>query len=250
MHSYLDYDGFLAFAHRGGAEEAPENTMAAFEAAVRLGYRYLETDAYTTSDGTLLSFHDEVLDRVTNMQGAVAETPWSTVRQAKVGGLEPVPLMAEVLDAFPDVRVNIDPKVDSAVEPLIKLLKDMDVLDRVCIGSFSSARIQAFRDAFGEKVCTSMGPMETARFRGHAFHLPLTKPVANCAQLPVKHYGLTLVDKRMVSAGKRLGIQIHVWTIDEEAEMERLIDLGVDGLMTDKPSLLRTVLKRRGLWGT
>ena len=249
MHAYLDYNGLLAFAHRGGAEEAPENTMAAFEAAVRLGYRYLETDGYTTSDGVLLSFHDQILDRVTDMQGAVAETSWDVMKKAKVEGKEPVPLMAEVLDAFPETRINIDPKVDSAVEPLIKLIRDMDVLDRVCIGSFSSERIDAFRDAFGAKVCTSMGPGETARLRGHAYNLPLKPLLANCAQIPVKQYGLTLVDPRMVRAANRLGLQIHVWTIDEEDEMERLIDLGVHGLMTDKPSLLREVLKRRGLWG-
>jgi glycerophosphoryl diester phosphodiesterase len=250
MHSYLDFNGFLAFAHRGGAEEAPENTMAAFQAAVDLGYRYLETDAYTTADGVLLSFHDTVLDRVTDAQGVVAEVSWDEVRKAKVAGTEPIPLMAEVLDAWPDVRVNIDPKVDSAVEPLIKLLKDLNVLDRVCIGSFSAERIQAFRDEFGDKVCTSMGPGETARLRGAAFHLPTGAIGANCAQIPVRQYGLTLVDRRMVSTANRLGLQIHVWTIDERAEMERLIDLGVHGLMTDRPSLLKEVLQERGIWRT
>lgn len=248
MHPFLEFDGFLAFAHRGGAEEAPENTMAAFEAAVRLGYRYLETDAYTTSDGVLLSFHDTVLDRVTDRRGEVAELPWDEVRQAKVAGTQPIPLMAEVLDAWPDVRVNIDPKVDGAVEPLIRILKDMDVLDRVNIGSFSSARINAFREAFGGKVCTSMGPGETARLRGASFRLPVRPIIANCAQIPTHHHGLRLVDRAMVNAANRLGIQIHVWTIDDRDEMERLIDLGVHGLMTDRPSLLKQVLEERGIW--
>lgn len=250
MHPFLDFNGFRAFAHRGGAEEAPENTMAAFQAAVDLGYRYLETDAYTTADGILLSFHDTILDRVTDRQGDLAEVTYDEVKLAKVGGTQPIPLMAEVLDAWPDVRVNIDPKVDSAVEPLIKLIRDMNVLDRVCIGSFSSERISAFREAFGARVCTSMGPFETARLRGAAFHLPVGKLRANCAQIPVKEYGLTLVDKRMVRAANRLGLQIHVWTIDKREEMERLIDLGVHGLMTDRPSLLKQVLEERKLWRT
>lgn len=248
MHPFLDFNGFLAFAHRGGAEEAPENTMAAFQAAVDLGYHYLETDAYTTADGALLSFHDTVLDRVTDKQGVLSEVSYDEVKLARVAGTEPIPLMAEVLDAWPDVRINIDPKVDSAVEPLIKLIREMDVLDRVCIGSFSSERIAAFREAFGARVCTSMGPGETARLRGAAFHLPTGKIEANCAQIPIRQYGLTLVDRRMVRAANRLGLQIHVWTIDERAEMERLIDLGVHGLMTDRPSLLKEVLQERKLW--
>jgi glycerophosphoryl diester phosphodiesterase len=248
MHPFLDFNGFRAFAHRGGAEEGPENTMAAFQAAVNMGYRYLETDAYTTSDDVLLSFHDDILDRVTDQKGTVAETAYSEIKKAKVEGKERIPLMAEVLDAWPDVRINIDPKVDCAVRPLIKLLRDMDVLDRVCIGSFSAKRIAAFRDAFGAKICTSMGPGETARLRGAAFHMPVGVLKANCAQIPTKRYGVTLVDPRMVKAANRLGLQIHVWTIDEKREMERLIDMGVHGLMTDIPSLLKSVLETRGLW--
>lgn len=250
MHPFLEFDGFLAFAHRGGAEEAPENTMAAFQAAMNLGYRYLETDAYTTSDGVLLSFHDTVLDRVTDRQGELAALPFDEVKKARVAGTEPVPLMAEVLEAWPDVRINIDPKVDSAVEPLITLIRDMNVLDRVCIGSFSSARIKAFRDAFGDRVCTSMGPGETARLRAAAYGLPVGTFQANCAQIPIRQHGLTLVDPRMIRAANRLGLQVHVWTIDERAEMERLIDLGVHGLMTDRPSLLKQVLQERGIWRT
>lgn len=250
MHSYLDFDGFLAFAHRGGADEAPENTMAAFQSAVDLGYHYLETDAYTTSDGVLLSFHDDVLDRVTDRQGVLSDLPFDEVKLARVAGTEPVPLLAEVLDAWPDVRVNIDPKVDSAVEPLIRLLRNMDVLDRVCIGSFSSARIKAFRDAFGDRVCTSMGPAETVRLRAAAYGLPVGRLQANCAQIPVKRHGLTLVDPRMIRAANRLGIQVHVWTINEKEEMENLIDLGVHGLMTDQTTLLKQVLEERRLWRT
>lgn len=248
MHPFLEFDGFLAFAHRGGAEEAPENTMAAFQAAVNLGYRYLETDAYTTSDGVLLSFHDTVLDRVTDRQGELAALPYEDVKKARVAGTEPVPLMAEVLEAWPDVRINIDPKVDSAVEPLIALIRDMKVLDRVCIGSFSSARIKAFREAFGDRICTSMGPGETARLRAAAYGLPVGHFQANCAQIPIRQHGLTLVDPRMIRVANRLGLQVHVWTIDDRAEMERLIDLGVHGLMTDRPSLLKQVLQDRGLW--
>src|SRR5688572_11562358 len=110
---FLDWPGPLAFAHRGGASEAPENTLPAFEQAVRLGYRYLETDVHTTADGELVAFHDDRLDRVTDRTGMVAELPWSTVRAARVDGREPIPLLEDLLGAFPEARVNIDPKADS-----------------------------------------------------------------------------------------------------------------------------------------
>src|SRR5690606_8491342 len=107
-----EHDGFFAFAHRGNAAHCPENTMRAFESAVRLGYRYLETDVHVTRDGVLLAFHDHVLDRVTDRTGRIGALTWSEVRQARVGGLEPIPLLEDVLGTWPEVRVNIDPKHD------------------------------------------------------------------------------------------------------------------------------------------
>jgi len=107
--AYLDHAGPIPFAHRGGASEHPENTMPAFEHAVTLGYRYLETDAHATADGVLVAFHDNVLDRVTDRTGAIADLPWETVRQARLGDAG-IPLMEDLLTAWPDVRVNIDLK--------------------------------------------------------------------------------------------------------------------------------------------
>src|SRR6476660_4036703 len=131
---FLDHPGPIPFAHRGGAGAWPENTMPAFEGAVALGYRYVETDVHVTADGVLLAFHDDVLDRVTDKQGRVDELPWSAVRQARVDGREPIPTLEEVLDAWPELRVNIDPKHDGAVEPLAATLTRRNAVERVCIG--------------------------------------------------------------------------------------------------------------------
>src|SRR5947199_3735173 len=120
---YLDHPGPIPFAHRGGASDHPENTLAAFQAAVDLGYRYLETDVHVTSDGVLLAFHDNVLDRVTDRTGRVDQLPWSTVQQAKVDGREPIPLLEDLLGTWPDLRVNIDPKHDGAVFALAEVLQ-------------------------------------------------------------------------------------------------------------------------------
>lgn len=249
---YLEHNGLLAFAHRGGAGSWPENTMPAFQGAVDLGYRYLETDVHATRDGVLLAFHDDKLDRVTDRTGVVAEMDYADVKQARVDGREPIPLMAELLSAWPEVRINIDPKRDNAAGPLIRLLKDMNAIDRVCVTAFSGKRTAGIRAALGPRLCTGMGPMSTLRLRFSSWSGPLGffwgGFAEGCAQIPVKQYGIRLVDRALVDRAHELGLQVHIWTIDDPAEMRRLIDVGVDGLMTDEPALLKTVLIERGLW--
>jgi len=243
---FLEHQGLLAFAHRGGALEAPENTMRAFAYAIGLGYRYLETDAYATREGVLISFHDDKLDRVTDATGLIEALTWGEISRARIGGSEPVPLLEELLAQWPDARINIDPKHDAAVAPLIALIKRMGAEKRVCIGSFSNKRIRQVQDAFDGRVCTSLGPASVIRLKSG---LSLRGFREGCAQVPVKAGKVRLVTRRFVEAAERCGLQVHVWTIDEEAEMNRLIDLGVHGLMTDRPALLKRVLSERGLWG-
>jgi glycerophosphoryl diester phosphodiesterase len=245
---YLENDGPIAFAHRGGALEAPENTMTAFSYAVSLGYRYLETDAYSTADGVLVSFHDPQLDRVTDASGRVETLSHAQLQRARIGGVEPIPLMEDLLTRWPDVRFNIDPKHDAAVAPLIALIRRIGAEDRVCVGSFSGKRIRQVQDAFDGRVCTSLGPAGVLRLKSASLGWPSGRWREGCAQVPLAVSGVTIVTPRFVDAARRCGLQVHVWTIDDESEMERLIDLGVDGIMTDRPSLLRDVLRARGLW--
>ena len=251
---FLDSSGPIAFAHQGGANEFPENTMKAFQGAVALGYRSIETDLQVTSDGVLLNFHDDMLDRATDHSGTISRLPWSVVQHARVAGTEPIPKFEDVLDAFPETRFNIEPKTDEAVEPLISLVQQKGVLDRVCIGSFSDSRVKRVRKALGPRLCTGMGVVETTRLRVAAW-LPfkgaahaLAKTPAGCTQQPVKKGPITIVDARFVKLVHDLGLQIHVWTINDAAEMRRLLDLGVDGIMTDRPAVLRDVLRSRGAW--
>ncbi|MCB1003283.1 MAG: glycerophosphodiester phosphodiesterase [Acidimicrobiales bacterium] len=245
---FLDHPGPLAFAHRGGAGDAPENTLPAFAQAVALGYRYVETDAHVTADGVLLAFHDHVLDRVTDRTGVIADLPWSEVRRARVGGTEPIPRLEELLATWPDLRVNIDPKHDAAVDPLARAIERTGAIDRVCVGSFSDRRLRRLRVRLGERLCWSHGPRGIARARLASLGLPAGPLAAPCVQVPVRQGRVTVVDPRFVRHLHGRGIQVHVWTIDEEAEMERLLDLGVDGIMTDRPAALRAVLERRGAW--
>ncbi|WOF74041.1 glycerophosphodiester phosphodiesterase [Parvibaculaceae bacterium PLY_AMNH_Bact1] len=249
---YLETDGVLAFAHRGGTSAHPENTLPAFQHAIDLGYRYLETDVHATRDGVLLAFHDEELDRVTDMAGRIAEMDYAQVAQARVDGREPIPLLADLLSSWPEARFNIDPKQDNAAEPLAKVLNDANALDRVCVTSFSDKRTVGIRGLLGPRLCTGLGPAGTARMRFSSLSGPFSglwgNFVQGCLQIPTHQFGIRLVDRRLIEHAHAHGLQVHVWTIDEPQEMRRLLDLGVDGLMTDRPEVLKSVLDERGVW--
>jgi glycerophosphoryl diester phosphodiesterase len=246
--AFLDHPLPLAFAHRGGAGDWPENTMPAFEAAVALGYRHLETDVHVTSDGVLLAFHDESLDRVTDRAGLIRDQTWSEVRRARVGGREPIVVFEDLLSAWPDVCFNVDPKHDGAVDALAAAIGKAHAVDRVCIGSFSDRRIARLRGLLGSRLCTSMGPAAAARLRAASFGLPAGRFRSPCVQVPPRRGTRDLVDERFVGAAHQRGLQVHVWTIDEPEEMNRLLDLGVDGIMTDRPAVLKDTLRARGRW--
>lgn len=244
MHPFLDWPGPIPFAHRGGASDNPENTMPAFQHAVDLGFTYLETDVHATSDGVLVAFHDDSLDRTTDRTGRINDLPWSEVRAARVDGLEPIPLFEDLMEQFPRARVNIDCKADSAVAALVATLRRLDCLDRVLVGGFSDARLRRLRNEFGDALCTSFGPQQVAalRFTGR---VPWG---GEAAQVPVRQGRLTIVNELMLDRAHRRGLHVHVWTIDDPDEMHRLLDLGVDGLMTDRPQILKDVLLARGAW--
>ena len=245
---FLDHPGPIPFAHRGGASEAPENSLPAFQHAIDLGYRYLETDVHATADGVLVAFHDDVLDRVTDRVGRIADLPWSEVSLARIDGIEPIPLLEDILTTWPDVRVNIDPKADTSVEPLIEVLRRSRAVDRVCVGSFSDERTDRVRAALGPELCTGMGPDE---FVGliQAFQGEDVTFRSQAAQIPPRdHDGRDLANRELVEVAHAHGIVVHVWTIDDPDEMRSLLDAGVDGIMTDRPRVLREVFEERGIW--
>jgi glycerophosphoryl diester phosphodiesterase len=247
---FLDFPGPLAFAHQGAHTPGGpgENTMAAFERAVALGYRYLETDAHATADGVLVAFHDDSLDRLTDGEGAIADLPWAAVKVARVRDREGIPLLEDLLTAWPDVRINIDPKHAAAVEPLVELIRRTGTLDRVCFGAFSDRRLARLRAALGPGTCTSMGPRQVARLAGAARGLPSGRFEAACVQVPVRAGPASLVTERFVAAAHERGLPVHVWTINDPDEMRGLLDLGVDGIMTDDAEALKAVLTQRGAW--
>lgn len=251
MTGYLDGPPPRAFAHRGWHVDdlsGLENSMPAFRRAYDEGFRYLETDVHATADGRLVAFHDLSLDRVTDRVGPIATLPWSEVSRARIAGTEPIPLLADLLEEFPDARFNIDAKADPAVGPLAELIRRTGTGDRVCLGSFSDRRIASLRALLGPAVATSLGPREVFRLLRAATLGRSFRTSADAAQVPVSFSRVTIVNRRFLRTAHRAGLEVHVWTIDEPAQMRRLLDLGVDGLMTDRPDLLRSVLTERGHW--
>lgn len=256
LDAVLDRPGsVLAFAHRGGSYhpeiEGLENTVAAFRHAGALGYTYLETDVHATSDGVLLAFHDAVLDRVSDARGEIARVSAAEVAQALVGGRERVPTLAALFDEFAHSRFNIDLKADAAVPLLARFIAERDAWDRVLVGSFSGRRLRRFRRLTGGRVATSAHPLEVVAFRvvpSVRLAVLLTGGRMAALQLPHRHRGVRVTTPGLVRRAHRAGKHVHVWTVDDPAEMALLLDMGVDGLMTDRTDILKAVLVRRDQW--
>jgi glycerophosphoryl diester phosphodiesterase len=251
-------------AHRGWHIDAlagMENSMASLRRAVAEGYRYLEIDVHATSDSVVVVCHDATLDRTTDARGPIAAQPWDVVRTARIRGREAVPSLREVLDELPDALLNIDVKADPAVEPTLSLISELNAWNRVCLASFSAARLQRMRNAGGSRLITACSPAEVLRLRtrswlrqsrgqtgGQSRAIRRGSDGGQLAQVPVRHGPVTVVDAPVLAAAHAAGIEVHVWTINDAARMRTLLDLGVDGLISDRPDVLRDVLAERGQW--
>ncbi|GAA3716612.1 glycerophosphodiester phosphodiesterase [Microlunatus aurantiacus] len=254
-YAFLDAD-FLAFAHRGGAHYPPnlhrENSRHAFAQAVALGYRYLETDVHLTADGVLVAFHDEALDRVTDRTGRIAELPYEVVSRARIGGQDPIPLLSELFEDFPRARFNIDAKSAAAVAALARTIAEHDAYDRVCVSSFGIRRLHRLRRLLGPRTASAASSAGIAINRFGPWLTAVLDSPAPVLQMPIDRrvFGrdLRILTERLVATVHRHGKQVHIWTVDDAAQIEQLLAAGVDGIFTDRPDTLRSVLQRHGRW--
>jgi glycerophosphoryl diester phosphodiesterase len=257
----------IAFAHRGGAALWPENTLAAFEGAVALGYRYIETDLRMTRDGAIVCFHDETLERTTNGRGRVADLTLDELRRLDAGfrfspdgrahpfrgrGLI-VPTLQEALALHPELRLNVEIKqrAPAMERALWDEIDRRDAHARLLVAAEHDPLVYRFRAVYPRRAMpTSPGLRGVLRFwAGVRSGLSRFDRYAfQALQVPPSWRGLTVVDRAFVDAAHDHGLHVHVWTIDEPREMHRLLDLGVDGLMTDRPDVLKDVMLERGLW--
>jgi glycerophosphoryl diester phosphodiesterase len=173
------------------------------------------------------------------------------VSTARIGGREPILRLEDLLGAWPDIRFNLDIKAAGVLAPLVRTVRRLKVADRICLGSFSDARIAAARRLFGPSVCTALGPRGVAALRLSSYSpraAGLVRIQAGVAQVPLQLGGRALVDERFLAAAHARDLQVHVWTVDSEAETTAMLDLGVDGVMTDRPAMLKELLEKRGQW--
>ena len=256
----------LAFAHRG-ADPARENTMAAFRRAVGLGFRYLEIDVRTSADGELVIFHDETLDRVTDGRGRLSDHTWEELSTLRVTGPaadvspdgataksgEPLVRFEDALRDLPGIHFNVDLKDAESVRHFAEIVDRLGAHHRVLAASFNDSRRQRVGGLLAERVATSGGWVSTALmvFLGPFGRLGrLSQRLAHfdCVQVPIRQTRIPIVRPKFVERSHRAGLQVHVWVVDDPAEMHRLLDMGVDGIMTDDAEALAGVMRERSVW--
>lgn len=267
LHSYLHTDrvsvwpsgpsarAFLAgsspllMAHRGGATYGPnvgiENTTRAFANAVTLGYRFLETDVRASRDGVPVVVHDHRLDRLCGVPVRVRELDWSELARLRVGGREPLARLDEMLADFPDSRFNIDVKSDDALEPTVRAVRRAGAEHRVCLATFSDRRLRRIRAMAGPEVMTSYSRGEVALLLagpGRWLRGTGARAGAACVQVPRRTRRITVLTPTFVRHAHELGLQVHVWTVDDLPAARAVLDLGADGLITDRVDRLAVLL--------
>ncbi len=247
-HPVFDHPLPLAIAHRGGALEAEENTPGAFEHAIGLGYRFVETDVQASADGVAVVFHDDRLERMTEGRGRVDARPWAELSRLRTKGGAAIPRLDAVLDAYPSLHFILEAKSDAAVAPMADAIRRTAARGRVCVGSFRARRTARLRRLLGPDLAHSPAHLGIAQLWFAGWGLPLAGPRAAALQLPLAWRGIPLVRPRLVRAAHARGLQLHVWTVNDTAMMEWLIGIGVDGVITDRPSELKRLLQRRGQW--
>ncbi len=236
--------------------------MVAFQGAVDLGFRYLETDVHATRDGVLVCLHDPTLDRTTNGTGRVLDRDYEDLRTVDAGhrfgedqgypyrsrGIG-IPTLEELLATFPDAVVTVDLKAPGIEERLHDVIASTGSEERVIVGSFHDKRIRTFRRLSHGRVATSAGPRETTRFLTAARVRRVPHVLADALQVPERAGVISVVTPRTVAKAHASGTQVHVWTVNDRRRMHELLDMGVDGIITDRPDVLRDVMQERGKGG-
>lgn len=224
--------------------------MVAFDAAVGLGYRYLETDVHASRDDVLFAHHDDALDRTTDGTGLIAELPAADLRRVRVGGAEAIPTIDEMFEAWPDVCFNIDAKAGRTVQLLAEAINRHRAWHRVCVASFEPLVMHDIRKTMDPRVATahSRWGVGTLLFMPFAPVRSLFLRGGQTAQVPITKDRLTILKPGFVRRAHASGRQVHAWTINDADQMNWLLDLGVDAIMTDQIETLREVYRARQLW--
>ena len=241
MKSYLNYSGLAVLAHRGGSIESLENTIESFHYSISLGCKFIETDVQVSSDGIPYIFHDETLKRLTGISKKFSSLDSNEIDRLRIFKSHKIPRLDEALKTFPDTYFQIDVKTDEVAMPALDVIYQRNAQDRVCIASFNSKRLLRVHNKYPD-ICLSMGPNEVGKMLLSSYGLYKNNIIGDCLQIPIYYYGIKVVTKRFVDFIHNKGLKICVWTINDEKTFKTLIEMKVDGIITDKPKLLYEVL--------
>ena len=242
MKTYLDYSGMAVLAHRGGSLESLENTIESFAYSQSIGCRFIETDVQVSADGIPYIFHDESIKRLLGSDVIFSSMNSSEIDELKLFDNHHIPTLESVLNLFPDLYFQIDLKTNLVAKPALKVIKENNAMHRVCIASFNSKRLKQVDSDYPE-ICLSMGPTEVIKLLLSSFGLYKKEISGDCLQVPMYWYGIKVVTKRFINFIHSKNLKIMVWTINDTKTFEKLIDLNVDGIITDKPKSLFKLLK-------
>ena len=248
MHPFFQDYSFFGFVHRGGDEVETENTIEAFKYSSDLGFVFIETDVQATKDGHVVIFHDATLKKMAGVNKSIKELTLKEINEIDLLEGGKIPLLSEALETFPDLRFNIDIKTEDALEETIQIIKKMNFLNKTCLASFSSSRLKRIKHLAGPEACISSGQMDIFKMMCQSVGIRLKPTKSQCAQIPLKQWGVPVLTKKFIEIAKMQNKFVHVWTIDDKNQMFELIEFGVDGLMTDKPSVLKEAMVEKGLF--
>ena len=235
-------DPFIGLSHRGNSKEFIENSFEAFSSVVKMGYKYIETDLRMTLDREVIAFHDLDLKRLFGLDVQVNDLTFNEIanlfkeKNCKLLSLE------DALKSFPDTKFNIDLKDNKVTKDSIDIVSRLNAFDRVCFASFNSGRTQQVLN-FNQNASVSMGLKDVAKFKFFKMHNKNIKFL----QIPLVWNGIKVVTKNLIKKAHEKGLLVHVWTINDKKVMNDLINIGVNGIVTDEPNILMEVMKNKNL---
>ena len=242
MKNSFQKDLFIGLSHRGNSKRFIENSFEAFNSVIQMGYKYIETDLRMTLDGEVIAFHDPDLKRLFNLNLQVRDLTFNEIANLFKEKNCTLLSLQNALMKFPEIHFNIDLKVEEVIQDSIKVVTDLNALDRVCFASFRSSRTEKVLQQ-NKNTIVSMGMKDVALFKFFKFHNKKIKII----QIPLKWKGIKILTRNLIQKAHKSNLLVHVWTINDRKIINNLIDLGVNGIVTDEPELLMEIMKERDL---
>lgn len=242
MKNSYQKDPFIGLSHRGNSKDFIENSFEAFNSVIQMGYKYIETDLRMTLDGEVIAFHDPDLKRLFNLDLLVKDLTFNEIANLFKEKNCRLLTLEDALKEFPHVNFNIDLKVKEAIQHSVKVVADLNSFDRVCFASFHSSHTKKVLH-LNQNAIVSMSMKDVALFKFFKIYNKRIKVI----QIPIKWKGIKLLTRNLMQEAYKNNLLVHVWTVNDEVTINNLIDIGVNGIITDQPELLMKTMKERDL---